>query len=95
MRDRQRLTHKYNITKILYDTGLKLTATDFSYVSNANQYFVELENQGLISSEWGTKGKSKVKLRFISKRQKDKAKTYLDSYSKLQNLKPAENGLSA
>ena len=91
----QKLTHKYNILKFLYDTGLKLTATDFSYVSNANQYFVELESQGLISSEWGSKGKSKVKLRFVAKKQRDKAKKYLDSYSKLQNLKSAENGQSA
>lgn len=90
----QKLTHKYNILKILYNTGLKLTATDFSYVSNANQYFVELENQGLISSEWGTKGKSKVKLRFVSKKQRENAKKYLDSYSKLQNLKSAKNGQS-
>jgi len=91
----QKLTHKYNILKILYDTGLKLTATDFSYVSNANQYFVELENQDLLTSEWGIKGKQKVKLRFTAKKQKDKAKKYLDSYSKLQNLKSAKIGHSA
>ena len=48
-------THKYNLLKRLYDTELKLTATDFSHVSNANQYFVELEHQDLISSEWGKK----------------------------------------
>lgn len=90
----QKLTRKYNILKILYDTGLKLTATDFSYVSNANQYFVELENQDLLTSEWGIKGKQKVKLRFVSKKQREKAKKYLESYSKLQNLKSAKNGQS-
>lgn len=71
--------HKYNLLKKLYDTELKLTATDFSYVSNANQYFVELENQGLITSEWGRKGKGKVKLRFVALEQKERVKKYLDN----------------
>jgi len=72
-------SHKYNLLKKLYDTGLKLTATDFSYVSNANQYFVELEHQDLITSEWGRKGKAKVKLRFIADHQRERAKKYLDN----------------
>jgi hypothetical protein len=71
-------THKYYILKKLYETELRLTATDFSYVSNANQYFVELENQELLTSAWGKKGKSRVKLRFIAEHQKIKAKKYLD-----------------
>lgn len=72
-------THKHHLLKKLYDTELKLTATDFSFISNANQYFVELENQDLISSEWGKKGKAKVKLRFVGEDQKKRAKMYLDS----------------
>lgn len=72
-------SHKRNILKKLYDTGLKLTATDFSYVSNANQYFVELEAQDLITSIWGKKGKAKVKLRFIDTYQIERVKKYLDS----------------
>jgi len=72
-------SHKYNLLKKLYDTGLKLTATDFSYVSNANQYFVELEHQDLITSEWGRKGKAKVKLSFIADHQRGRAKKYLDN----------------
>ena len=73
----KKLTHKYNILKILYDTGLKLTATDFSYVSNANQYFVELENQGLITSELIPNSKSGTKIRFVSEEQRVKVKKYL------------------
>lgn len=85
MRERaMSLNHKYRILKRLYDTGLKLTATDFSYISNANQYFVELENQDLITSEWGEKGDARVKLRYIAKHQKEKVKKYLES---LQNAK--------
>lgn len=72
-------THKYNLLKRLYDTGLKLTATDFSYVSNPNQYFVELENQDLITSEWGTKGESRVKLRYVADHQRDKVEMYLNN----------------
>lgn len=78
-------THKYRLLKKLYDTELKLTATDFSYVSNANQFFVELENQGLITSEWGKKGKAKVKLRFVDERQRTKAKKYLDNMGRSSN----------
>ena len=72
-------SHKYNLLKRLYDTELKLTATDFSYVSNANQYFVELEHQDLITSEWGRKGKAKVKLRYVAKGQRKRVKMYLSN----------------
>jgi len=78
-------SHKYNLLKKLYDTGLKLTATDFSHISNANQYFVELEQQELISSEWGKKGKSRVKLRFIAEEQKERAERYLNVMSSNQD----------
>lgn len=70
-------SHKYNILKTLYTTGLKLTATDFSFISNANQYFVELEEQDLITSEWGKKGEAKVKLRYVAEHQRGKAQKYL------------------
>jgi hypothetical protein len=82
-------THKYRLLKKLYDTELKLTATDFSYVSNANQFFVELENQGLITSEWSKKGKAKVKLRFVDVDQRIKAKKYLDN----MDMNPNQDGL--
>lgn len=72
-------THKYNLLKRLYDTEIKLTATDFSYVSNANQYFVELEHQDLITSEWGKKGNATVKLRFVGEDQKERVEKYLDN----------------
>ena len=78
-------SHKYNLLKKLYDTGLTLTATDFSHISNANQYFVELEQQELISSEWGKKGKSRVKLRFITEEQKKRAERYLNVMSSNQD----------
>lgn len=73
------INHKHRILKRLYDTGLKLTATDFSHVSNANQYFIELENQDLIKSEWGEKGDARVKLRYVAEQQQERAKKYLDN----------------
>ncbi len=78
-------THKYNLLKRLYDTELKLTATDFSYVSNANQYFVEMEQQDLITSEWGKKGNAKVKLRFVGEDQKERVEKYLDNMGTSSN----------
>ena len=72
-------SHKYNILKKLYETGLELTARDFSFISNTNQYFVELEAQDLITSEWATRGEARVKIRYITAKQLKKAKKYLSS----------------
>lgn len=71
------LDHKKKILKRLFDFGEKLTATDFSHVSNPNQYFVELEKMRLIKSEWGTKGNAKVKFRFVPSDYKDRVEKYL------------------
>lgn len=85
-------THKYNLLKRLYDTGLKLTATDFSHVSNANQYFVELENQDLIMSEWGEKGNARVKLRYVAEHQRDRVEKYLDIMGNNPNQDESQKG---
>jgi hypothetical protein len=77
------LSHKVEILKRLHQEKTKLTATDLNYVSNANQYFVELENLGLITSEWGLKGNARVKYRFITPQQYPKAEKYLKSYRAL------------
>ena len=76
------LSHKLHILKTLITSDVKLTATDFSYVSNANQYFCELELQGLIKSEWGKKGKSKVKLRYVPNELREKASNFLSTHTK-------------
>lgn len=62
-------THKIHILETILREGQK-TATDFSYVSNANQYFCELEKMGILFSFWGYKGKTKVKYRDIANRHK-------------------------
>ncbi len=83
------LSHKLHILKTLIESDVKLTATDFSYVSNANQYFCELELQGLIKSEWGKKGNSKVKLRYVPNEIREKARKFLSTHIKSNE---AENG---
>jgi hypothetical protein len=62
-------THKIRILETILNDGEK-TATDFSHVSNANQYFVELEKMGILFSFWGIKGDAKVKYRDIANRHK-------------------------
>lgn len=65
-------SHAYNILKRLFLNGERLTATDLSHCSNSNQYFCMLENLGLITSEWGLKGKAKVKYRYLTQNQRRK-----------------------
>ena len=62
-------SHKVRIVETILQDGAK-TATDFSHVSNPNQYFVELEKMGILFSYWGKKGKAKVKFRDILNRHK-------------------------
>lgn len=62
-------THILRILEIIIKDGDK-TATDFTHVSNANQYFVALEKMGILYSYWGYKGKSRVKYRSISNEAK-------------------------
>jgi len=81
----KKLSHKLHILKTLLHSDVKLTATDFSYVSNANQYFCELENEDLITSEWGKKGDARVKLRFVAPHQLQDAKDYLEKFGDVQS----------
>ena len=74
------LTHKLRLLKVLHSTGDKLTATDFHYISNANQYFCELEDEDLITSEWGMKGNSRVKFRYVAPHQKETVQEYLNNF---------------
>jgi len=85
------LSHKLFILKTLIESDVMLTATDFSYISNANQYFVELEAQKLIKSEWGKKGKAKVKLRFVPNEWREKAQKFLNTHSKSHNESKGQN----
>lgn len=62
-------SHKIRILDVILREGAK-TATDFSHVSNANQYFCELEKMGILFSYWGMKGDARVKFRDIANRHK-------------------------
>ena len=85
------LSHKLQILTVLYYSHTKLTATDFSCVSNANQYFVELELQGLIKSEWGKKGNAKVKLRYVPSESREEVEDYLKTHAKFNEAKDKLN----
>ena len=78
------MSHKIRILKTLYETGRALTATDFTHVSNANQYFVELERAGLIASFWGMYGNARVKFRLILVEQRQKVREYLEKHGVLK-----------
>ncbi len=69
--------HAKAILKTLYKTKDKLTATDFSHISNPNQYFCELEHQDLIKSEWSERGNARVKQRYINANRIDEIKKVL------------------
>lgn len=72
-----RPNHKYSILKSLYNTELQLTAADFN-ISNANQYLIELEEQGLITRyEVKRDGMSSFKINYVNRGQREKAKKYL------------------
>ena len=77
----KKTSHKLNILKVLLDANEGLTATDFTHISNPNQYFVELEEKGLIKSKWGFKGDAKVKFRFVTNDTREKAMQYLKPHS--------------
>lgn len=85
-----RQTHKLRILKTLYETGRALTATDFTHVSNINQYFVELERAGLIASFWGVYGNARVKFRLILVEQRQKVREYLEKHGVLKEAKQDE-----
>lgn len=62
-------THKCHIVKTILTKGEK-TATDFHYISNANQYFCDLVKDGILKDRWGFKGNARVKFRGIADRKK-------------------------
>lgn len=68
-------THKKRLAKLMLDVG-EVTACQIT-VSNANQYFDELEVMGISVSRWGKLGGSRVKWRSIPAEKREKALTYI------------------
>lgn len=64
------LSHKIHIVKRLINEGGELTATDFHYISNANQYFCDLVEMKILKNRWGYKGDAKMKFRSIDDQEK-------------------------
>ena len=68
-------THKIFLVRLMLEKG-EVTASQIPF-SNANQYFCELEKEGICKSRWGLKGKARVKFRFIPVDKIEKAKRYI------------------
>ena len=76
MNSSQSETHKKALVKLMLEKG-EITACQIPF-SNANQYFCELEKEGICKSKWGLKGKARVKFRFIPIDKIEKAKKFID-----------------
>ncbi len=59
-------TRKKQLISLMFKKG-EITASEVFHISNANQYFVELENQGITKSRWilDENGRRKCKARSI------------------------------
>ncbi|MCZ6102898.1 hypothetical protein [Campylobacter ureolyticus] len=59
-------TRKKQLINLMLKKG-EITASEVFHISNSNQYFVELENQGITKSRWilDEKGRRKCKARSI------------------------------
>jgi hypothetical protein len=71
-------SHKCKLIEATIERG-KTTAAQFN-ISNANQYFVQLEEVGIIKSVEGLCGDSRVKWRYIA--DMDKALNFISVYGK-------------
>lgn len=67
-------TRKKQLINLMLKKG-EITASEVFYVSNPNQYFVELENQGITKSRWilDENGRRKCKARSIKNYAKAKS----------------------
>ncbi|MCZ6158994.1 hypothetical protein [Campylobacter ureolyticus] len=59
-------TRKKQLVNLMLKKG-EITASEVFHISNSNQYFVELENQGITKSRWvlDENGRRKCKARSI------------------------------
>ncbi len=75
------MSHLIRLCHLMSD-GRRITASEVSFISNANQYFNTLEKMGISKSEWGYKGESKVKFRFIPFENIEKKNNFIKSHKK-------------
>ncbi|MEA2100874.1 MAG: hypothetical protein U9P72_12180 [Campylobacterota bacterium] len=82
------LHHKLSILKLLYDTGMRVTASQLS-ISNANQYLIPLEELKLISRvEVPRENSSPYKVGFVDATTRKKAKEFLQKHNRLNGETP-------
>ena len=76
-------SHKITIVTALMHGG-EMTATDFGFISNPNQYFCDLEKSGILKSREGTRGSARVKLRSID--DHSKAQDFLNRHKSIPRV---------
>lgn len=90
MMENRKLHHKLKILKLLYDTGLRVTASQLK-ISNANQYLGSLEKSGLISRvEVPRENSTSYKVGFVDRKTRKKAKEFLEKHKKLNAQTPLQ-----
>ncbi len=67
-------TRMRQLLRLMLEKG-EITASEVFHISNANQYFVELENQGIVKSRWilDENGRRRCKARSIKNYVKAKS----------------------
>ena len=67
-------TRMRQLLRLMLEKG-EITASEVFHISNANQYFVELENQGIVKSRWilDENGRGRCKARSIKNYVKAKS----------------------
>ena len=84
----QKLTHSINILKVLYDTDMRLTASQI-HISNANQNFIDLEEMKLIKRVKVPRvGKRPFKVGYVDDDTRLKAEQYLKKHNMLNTKTP-------
>ena len=69
-------THKKRLIEEMLNRD-DVTCCTVTHIANANQYFCELEKEGICKSRWGLQGKARVKFRFIPNDMIEKALKYI------------------
>lgn len=69
-------THKRTLIRLMLEKG-EITACQVGYISNANQYFKELEAMGISEFREGKLGDAHVRWRYIPANKREKALKYI------------------
>lgn len=69
-------TRKKQLVNLMLKKG-EITASEVFHISNSNQYFVELENQGITKSRWVLDENGRMKCKARSIKDYARAKSFI------------------